>query len=98
MRSPTPNVSGGSTFAEGAERAARARLERHYRDIGYRNARAEVTIRVTGGEGRADLTFTVGEGAPSIVREVGVEGVQTTNDGLVTRAVTVKPGAVSRSG
>jgi outer membrane protein assembly factor BamA len=82
----------GSTFAEGAERAARARLERHYRDIGYRSARVDVDSRVTAGEGRVDLTFTVSEGTSSVVRAVAIEGVQTTNDGLVAGAITVKAG------
>ena len=85
----------GSAFAEGAERPARARLERHYRDIGFREARVEATARVDGAAGTADLTFTVTEGAPSIVRAVSVEGVETTNAGLVDRAVTVKPGAAA---
>ena len=31
----------GSPFAEGAERAARVRLERYYRDRGYRDARVD---------------------------------------------------------
>jgi outer membrane protein insertion porin family len=85
----------GSTFAEGAERPARARLERHYRDLGYRNAQVEVSARVAGREGRADLTFTVTEGARSIVRRITVEGAETTNDALVDRAITVKAGAAA---
>ena len=85
----------GSSFAEGAERAARVRLERYYRDSGYRNARVDATTRVAAQDGRVDLSFTVAEGPLYVVRGVRVEGVESTNDSLVDRAVTIKPGAAA---
>ncbi len=85
----------GSSFAEGAERAARVRLERYYRDSGYRNARVDATTRVAAQDGRVDLSFTVAEGQLYVVRGVRVEGVESTNDSLVDRAVTIKPGAAA---
>ena len=52
----------GSSFAEGAERGARVRLERYYRDSGYRDARVDATTRVAAQDGRVELSFTVAEG------------------------------------
>ena len=82
----------GSSFAEGAERAARVRLERYYRDMGYRDARVDATTRVAAKDGRVDLSFTMIEGPLHLVRGVRVEGVQSTSDSLVNHAVTIRPG------
>ena len=82
----------GSPFAPGAERAARIRLERYYRDRGYRDARVEAATRVAAQQGRVDLSFTVTEGPIYIVRGVRVEGAQTTSDSIVDRAVTITAG------
>ena len=82
----------GSPFAEGAERAARVRLERYYRDRGYRDARVEAATRVAERDGRVDLSFTVTEGPLYVVRGVRVEGAQSTSDSMVDRAVTITSG------
>jgi outer membrane protein insertion porin family len=82
----------GSSFAEGAERAARVRLERYYRDSGYRDARVDATTRLEAQHGRVDLSFTVTEGPLYVVRGVRVEGVQSTSDTMVDRAVTIRSG------
>jgi outer membrane protein insertion porin family len=82
----------GSPFAEGAERGARVRLERYYRDRGYREARVEATTRVTERDGRVDLSFTVTEGPLYVVRGIRVEGAQSTSDSMVDRAVTITSG------
>ena len=82
----------GSPFAEGAERAARVRLERYYRDRGYRDARVDATTRVAAQDGRVDLSFTVTEGPLYVVRGVRVEGAQSTSDSMVDRAVTITSG------
>ena len=82
----------GSPFAEGAERAARVRLERYYRDRGYRDARVKAATRVTAEEGRVDLSFTVTEGPLHVVRGVRVDGALSTSDSLVDRAVTITSG------
>ena len=81
-----------SPFADGAERPARVRLERHYRDLGYRDARVDATARVAPQDGRVALTFTVTEGPRSVVRRVRVEGARSTNESLVDRAITITPG------
>ena len=82
----------GSPFVAGVERAARVRLERYFRDRGYREARAQATARVSSRDGRADLSFTVTEGPLYVVRGVRVEGAQSTRSALVDRAVTIAPG------
>ena len=80
----------GSSFVEGAERAPRVRLERYYRDSGYRDARVDAAARVAQ-NGRVDLSFIVTEGPLHVVRSVRVEGAQSTNDSMVNRAVTIRP-------
>ncbi len=82
----------GSPFAKGAERAARIRLERYYRDRGYRDARVDAATRVAARDGRVDLNFTVTEGPLYVVRGVRVEGVRSTSDSMVDRAVTIASG------
>jgi outer membrane protein insertion porin family len=82
----------GSPFAAGAERAARIRLERYYRDRGYRDARVAAATRVAARDGRVDLRFTVTEGPLYVVRAVRVEGAESTRDSLVDRAVTIAAG------
>jgi len=82
----------GSPFAEGAERAARVRLERYYRDRGYRDARVEAATRVGERDGRVDLSYTVTEGPLYVVRGVRVEGAQSTSDSMIDRAVTITSG------
>ena len=82
----------GSPFVRGVERAARVRLERYFRDRGYRDARARTTARVSARDGRADLSFSVTEGPLYVVRGVRVEGAHSTRSALVDRAVTIAPG------
>ena len=82
----------GSPFPEGADQAARVRLERYYRDRGYRDARVAATARVAAQDGRVDLSFSVTEGPLYVVRGVRVEGAQTTSESMVDRAVTIAAG------
>jgi outer membrane protein insertion porin family len=82
----------GSPFVAGVERTARVRLERYFRDRGYRDARARTTTRVSAPDGRVDLSFTVTEGPLYVVRGVRVDGAYSTNGSLVNRAVTISPG------
>ena len=82
----------GSPFAEGAERAARVRLERYYRDSGHRDARVDATTRVAAQDGRVNLSVTVTEGPLYVVRGVRVEGAQSTSGSMVDRAVTITSG------
>ena len=91
-------VEVGSPFVEGAERAPRVRLERYYRDSGYRDARVDAETRVAARDGRVDLSFTVIEGPLYVVRGVRVEGAQSTNDSMVNRAVTIRPDQAAGQG
>jgi outer membrane protein assembly factor BamA len=85
----------GSPFVEGIERTARVRLERYFRDRGYRDARARTTTRVSAPDGRVDLSFAVTEGPLYVVRDVRVDGAHSTNGSLVERAVTIAPGGTA---
>ena len=82
----------GSPFAAGADRSARARLERHYRDLGFRNARVESTATAVSQGPDMALTFAVNEGPLQVISSVEIEGVQSTRSSLVGNAVQLKPG------
>jgi len=76
----------------GEERAARLRLERHLRNLGYRSARVDVEVGTPSPHGLVDLTVSVAEGGLRVIRFVVVDGVHTTHPTLVDGAVQVKPG------
>ena len=82
----------GSPFAVGADRSGRARLERYYRDLGFRDVRVE--SRATAASQGMDmaLAFTVNEGPLHVISSVEIEGVQSTRPSLVSRAVQLTPG------
>ncbi|MCX6537997.1 MAG: translocation/assembly module TamB domain-containing protein [Acidobacteria bacterium] len=82
----------GALLPSGEERIARLRLERHFRNLGYRNAKVAVGLPAAGQNGLIDITLTVTEGRQQVIRSVRVEGVQTTRPALVDRAVQLKPG------
>ena len=82
----------GSPFASGTERSARTRLERHYRNLGYRDVRVDVTATASPQGNDVVLTYAVTEGPLHVVRTVDVAGVQSTRASLVDDAVGVQPG------
>ena len=82
----------GSPFAAGADRSARARLERYYRDLGFRNARVETTATAVSQGPDMALTFAVNEGPLQVISSVEIEGVQSTRSSLVGKAVQLTPG------
>ena len=90
----------GDRFAirEGAERPARARLERHYRDLGYREARVEATARVAPQDGRvATDVHRDGRSAVHRPQRSASKGHGATNDALVDRAITINAGRGGRA-
>ena len=82
----------GSPFAAGADRLARARLERHYRDLGFRNARVETTAIAASQGPDIALAFAVNEGPLHVISSVEIAGVQSTRSSLVAKAVQLTPG------
>ena len=82
----------GSPFAAGADRSARARLERYYRDLGFRTARVETTATAASQGPDMALTFAVNEGPLQVISSVEIEGVQSTRSSLVGKAVQLKAG------
>jgi outer membrane protein assembly factor BamA len=77
----------------GAERAARLRLERYLRNLGFRNATVTAFVGAPGNDGRVDVSLSVSEGRLQVVRAIRVEGLQTTRPSLIDRAVTLTPGS-----
>jgi outer membrane protein assembly factor BamA len=82
----------GALLPSGEERAARLRLERHFRNLGYRSAKVVVGPGSPRSTGLVDVSLTVNEGSLHIIRTVLVEGVHSTRPSLVDRAVQLKPG------
>jgi outer membrane protein assembly factor BamA len=82
----------GAPLPSGGERVARLRLERHFRNLGFRSAKVGVGPGAPARNGVVDVTLTVTEGSLSVIRSVVVEGVRTTRPSLVDRAVQLKPG------
>lgn len=80
----------------GEERAARLRLERHFRNLGYRNATVSAALGAPGADGRADVRLTVELGRLQIVRRLTVEGAATTRRSLIDRAVLLEVGEPAR--
>ncbi len=85
-------LESGAILPAGAERAARLRLERHLRNLGFRNATVAAVVGAPGKDGRVDVSLTVSEGRLQVVRAIRVEGARTTHPSLIERAVTLKPG------
>ena len=82
----------GSPFASGMGRAGRTRLERYYRDLGYRDVRVEVTGKAAPRASEVSLTYAVHEGPLHVVRSVEIAGVQSTRESLVNDAVRLTAG------
>ena len=82
----------GSPFAAGADRSGRARLERYYRDLGFRDVHVESTATAASQGMDMALTFAVNEGPLHVISSVEIEGVQSTRPSLVSKAVQLTPG------
>ena len=90
-------LSIGEPFAASAPVDATRRLKAFYLALGYRNAAVahEVT---TGTDGSVSIAWAVKEGPLFRVKDVNVVGAETTNAGLVQKAITLEPGGVMSQG
>ena len=86
-------LSVGALYPAGAEQPARLALERHLRNLGYRDARVDLQATVAPAEGRVDVAVTLHEGPRYVVRGVRTTGVQSTRDVTVERATRIEPGS-----
>jgi outer membrane protein insertion porin family len=82
----------GSPFAPGMDRTVRAKLERYYRDLGYRDARVKSTATVAAKGLDVALALDVSEGPLHLIGSVEITGVQSTRPSLVNNAVQLRPG------
>ncbi|HXW08565.1 MAG TPA: translocation/assembly module TamB domain-containing protein [Vicinamibacterales bacterium] len=84
-------LSIGEPFPASAPVEAARRLKAFYAGLGYR--RAAVAHRLTTAEdGTVSIAWTVTEGPLYVVKDVNVVGAETTNDGLVRKAIALEPG------
>ena len=82
----------GSTYVAGGEQTLRLAMERHYRNLGYRDASVEAETKVNAAEGRVDIVASVHEGPLYLVQSVRTSGVESTRDTLVERATRIQAG------
>ena len=86
-------LSIGEPFAASTPVDAARRLKAFYLGLGYRNA--AITHEVTTGkDGSVRIAWAVKEGPLYVVKDVNVMGAETTNAGLVQKAITLEPGDV----
>jgi outer membrane protein assembly factor BamA len=82
----------GSPYLAGTEQLARLALERHFRNLGYRDATVRSRATVTAADGRVDIALSVSEGPRYVVQSVRISGVESTRDSIVERATRIEPG------
>ncbi len=85
-------VGVGQPYLAGSEQAARQALERHYRNLGYRDVKVSADATVHAGEGTVDLALSLVEGPQYVVASVQTTGLESTRDSLVDRATRIEPG------
>ena len=83
----------GSPYLAGGEQALRLAMERHYRNLGYRDASVEAATKVNSAAGRVDIVASVRQGPRYVVQSVRTNGVESTRDTLVERATRIEAGA-----
>ena len=86
-------LSVGSAYVAGGEQALRLAMERHYRNLGYRDASVEAETKVNAAAGRVDIVASVHQGPLYLVQSVRTTGVESTRDALVERATRIQAGA-----
>ena len=85
-------LAAGSPFVAGDDRSGRTRVERYYRDLGFRDVHVDSAAAATPQPTDIALTFAVHEGPRHMITSVEVEGVQSTRRSLVSKAVQLMPG------
>jgi outer membrane protein insertion porin family len=84
-------LSLGAPFASSSASEATRRLKAFYTELGYRRAAVTHTL-TTAKDGSVSIAWAVSEGPLYLVKDVNVVGAETTSDGLVRKAIAVKPG------
>ena len=84
-------LSIGEPLAASAPGEATRRLKAFYAGLGYRGAAVTHSL-ATAKDGAISIAFVVTEGPLYLVKDVTVVGADTTNDGLVRKAITLAPG------
>ncbi len=85
----------GALLPVGEERAARLRVERHFRNLGYRNATVGMQVGRLADAPAVSLTFPVTTGRQQVIQSVRIEGAVTTRSSVIARALQLKPGDVA---
>ncbi|HSC28398.1 MAG TPA: translocation/assembly module TamB domain-containing protein [Vicinamibacterales bacterium] len=88
------DLSPGTPFVFSGAAESMRRLQRFYRNLGYRDASVSHVI-TPHEDGDVSVAVTVAEGTRYEVGAVRVAGVESTNEGLVRDAITLAPGGVA---
>ncbi len=82
----------GEVFSRSALDADRERLEHHYSDRGFFNAKVDPRTRVHPEEKTVDVSYAVEKGSLAFLREIDVTGNKTTIDPVVRRELMIVEG------
>lgn len=88
----TADLAAGTEYTLGAIDAARSRVERRYRGLGFNNVRVASTATPVDDGARVELALKVEEGPQQILREIETEGATRTREGVVDRALRLRIG------
>lgn len=67
-------------------------LEQRYARLGYNDVRVEPSVEAHAESSTVTITFQVTEGRQHILREVVIEGGDRTREGVIRRALRLRPG------
>ncbi len=82
----------GERFTRRSVEAAAARLDTAYRRAGFNAVDVAFATDVDAADGSVEITYVVEEGKQQVLREIAVSGAETTNPGVVERALDLQVG------
>ena len=82
----------GDVFSRSALDSDRERLEHHYSDRGFFNAKVDPQTRVHSAEKTVDVSYGVAKGSLAFLRQIDVTGNKTTIDPVVRRELMIVEG------
>lgn len=86
------NLDEGAVYRLGAIDAARTRVERRYRTLGYNSVRVVSAAKPDESGTSVEVDLTVTEGPQQVLQNVVTSGTTRTREGVVDRALRLKVG------
>jgi len=85
-------VAEGEPFLPVAAENALENIRRAYWPLGYNEVRSDYSLVLDRAAGMVDVTFTIAEGAQSLVGPIQVRGTRRTDENLVRNQIELRPG------